>query len=111
MRGSEGGGRKRAVSAYYLGRRVDRQVGEATAPRRPPTLLAMCPIFKRLFVTRYAHRISSPLEYAMSILFAFTSLLSAHILKKTQASSSAGASFNVGLFLNAGERQGQLAPG
>jgi len=34
--GSVGGGRKRVVFGYYLGK--DRQVGEQTAPRRPPTL-------------------------------------------------------------------------
>ncbi len=45
--------------------------------------VGMCPIVKRLFLTRYAHSISSPLGYAMSIHFVFTSLLSAHILKKT----------------------------
>src|SRR6266699_4217335 len=55
--------------------------------------VGMCPIGKRLLLTLYAHRISSPLGYAMSMLFVFTSLLSAHILKKTQTSPSAGASF------------------
>src|SRR5690348_12018556 len=60
---------------------------------QPECCVGMCPIGKWWFLTRYAHRISSPLGYALSILFVFTSLLPAHILKKTWTSSSAGASF------------------
>jgi hypothetical protein len=35
--------------------------GPAMVPRQRPTSSGMCPIVKRLFLTRYAHRISSPL--------------------------------------------------
>jgi hypothetical protein len=64
-----------------LGYDEDHRISEASRCHTE-CCVGMCPIVKRLFLPRYAHRISSPLGYAMSILFVFTSLLSARILYK-----------------------------